>query len=512
MPHVSIHEAFQEQARKTPEATAITFNDVSWTYAELDSRANAIAARLMKSARTGALVGLLSERSLEMVAGILGILKAGAAYVPIDPVCPVDRRQFMLCDSKVNMVLAQKAFRQALGGYEGPVLDLEDFDAFDGGALETRNLHADDAAYVIYTSGSTGRPKGVVVTHGNVLRLFAETSSWFQFGAHDVWTMFHSYAFDFSVWELWGALLMGGKLVIVPYWLSRSPEDFVELVLRENVTVLNQTPSAFRQFVSAEEKRGQRADFSLRYVIFGGEALEFPSLRLWMQRHGEDRPCLINMYGITETTVHVTYRPVCKAEVQQGVSSRIGVPIPDLRVYLLDDRMNGVPQGASGEMYVAGCGVARGYLNRPELTAERFVPDPFGRPGQRLYRTGDLGRLHHAGDLEYLGRCDHQVKVRGFRIELGEIESILAEQEDVRESAVLVEEDQYGDRFLTAYVAALNGISRKRLRRYLETRLPEYMVPSKIVVLERLPLTENGKLDRSKLLARRSSDAVLSVR
>ena len=284
----------------------------------------------------------------------------------------------------------------------------------------------DNLAYAIYTSGSTGKPKGVLITHANVARLFESTNAWFGFGPEDVWTLFHSYAFDFSVWEVWGALLYGGRLVIVPYWVSRDPSAFRKLLLEERVTVLNQTPSAFRQLLQADlaETPG---DYALRYVIFGGEALELHSLRPWFERYGDQRPQLVNMYGITETTVHVTYRPISLTDVESRQGSVIGVPIPDLYIHLLDAQGEPVPVGVPGEIYVGGAGVARGYLNRPELTAERFITDPFDPSGKaRLYRSGDLARRLANGDIEFLGRIDQQVKIRGFRIELGEIEAAIA--------------------------------------------------------------------------------------
>src|SRR5215510_2830024 len=259
-----------------------------------------------------------------------------------------------------------------------------------------------------------------MVTHRNVARLLAATHDWFKFDEHDTWTLFHSYAFDFSVWEVWGALLSGGKLVIVPYWVSRSPENFYALLGRERVTVLNQTPSAFRQLSRIDAAQDGAEPLSLRVVIFGGEALERASLADWMDRHGEVQPRLINMYGITETTVHVTYHALTLPDARRETGSVIGEPIPDLQLYLLDKNLEPVPLGVCGEMYVGGGGLARGYLNRAELTAERFTPDPFGREaGARLYRTGDLARRLGNGDLEYLGRADDQVKIRGCSIEPG---------------------------------------------------------------------------------------------
>ena len=344
------------------------------------------------------------------------------------------------------------------------------------GVSEPQNL-----AYVIYTSGSTGHPKGVAVTQFNVLRLFAATQTWFGFNERDVWTLFHSYAFDFSVWELWGALLYGGRLVIVPYFISRTPEAFYELLLKEKVTVLAQTPSAFEQLMGAEEiSSNDGPRHALRLIIFGGEALDFGSLRNWYQRHDEHHPQLVNMYGITETTVHVTYRPLLALDAQESTGSMIGGPIPDLQVYILDKRAQLVPVGVSGELYVGGDGVARGYLNHPDLTAERFVPHPFsGIPGARLYRTGDRARRRSDGDIEYLGRTDDQVKIRGFRIELGEIEAVLGQHEAVKDVIVLAREDVPGESRLVAYfVPSRPDVLTINLRNYLKDRLPDYMIPS----------------------------------
>ncbi|HEY4590472.1 MAG TPA: amino acid adenylation domain-containing protein, partial [Thermoanaerobaculia bacterium] len=352
-------------------------------------------------------------------------------------------------------------------------------------------VRPDDLAYVIYTSGSTGRPKGVLVTHGNLTRLFDATDSWFRFGAKDVWTLFHSYAFDFSVWEIWGALLYGGRLVVVPWEVSRSPEMFLDLLERERVTVLNQTPSAFAQIAQT-----QRALPDLRLVIFGGEALDPASLEPWLKRHGDSKPRLINMYGITETTVHVTYRPLSLADARGERRSVIGVPFPDLSLAVMDRHLRPAPIGVPGELVVGGAGLARGYLGRPELTAERFVPDPFGRPGARLYRSGDLGRFLPDGDVEYLGRLDTQVKIRGFRIELGEIEAALV-QAGARQAVVLVREDRPGDRRLVAYL--IGDVSTEALRQALRERLPDYMVPAAFVALDAFPLTVNGKVDRKAL-------------
>jgi acyl-coenzyme A synthetase/AMP-(fatty) acid ligase/acyl carrier protein len=342
-----------------------------------------------------------------------------------------------------------------------------------------------------------------MVTHQNVACLFRSTELYYQFSDRDVWTLFHSYAFDFSVWEMWGALLYGGRLVIVPHLVSRSPEAFRELLAREQVTVLNQTPSAFRQLIQAGQRPGPSPELALRYVIFGGEALEMRSLTPWFERQGDQRPLLVNMYGITETTVHVTFRPLSAGDLGSG--SLIGTPIPGWQVYILDSRRQPAPIGVPGEIYVGGAGLARGYWHRPELTAERFVANPFSaEPGARLYKSGDLARFLPDGGIEYLGRVDHQVKIRGHRIELGEIESALARHPAVRECVAVAREDAPGDKRLVAYVVSTQdqaSLTPGELRAALQTKLPGYMLPSAFVFLNALPLTPNGKINRRALPA-----------
>jgi amino acid adenylation domain-containing protein len=504
-PEGSLHGRFEAQARRTPGAVAVTGEGESLAYGELDARADRVARRL-RALGVGpeVRVGLCLERSPEIAVAILGVLKAGGAYVPIDPAYPEDRIAYLVEDSGVPVVVAREGTANAVSASAARVLLLDDLlaDGDDDGGEVPADVHPDTAAYVIYTSGSTGRPKGVVVTHANVLRLFGATDPWFGFGADDVWTFFHSYAFDFSVWEIWGALLYGGRLVVVPFAVSRDPAAFRGLLAREGVTVLNQTPSAFRQLVHAD--REAEGALALRWVVFGGEALEPRSLAPWYDRHGDRRPRLVNMYGITETTVHVTFRALSRADAEAG-GSMIGEPIPDLGVYLLDGGMEPVPPGVPGEIFVGGAGPARGYLGRPALTAERFVPDPFaGVPGARMYRSGDRARGRADGDNEYLGRADMQVKVRGFRIEPGEIEAALAAHPGVREAVVLAREDEPGVRRLVAYVVPSGGdegAAPETLRAALAERLPDYMVPAAFVRLDAIPLTPHGKVDRRALPA-----------
>ena len=315
--------------------------------------------------------------------------------------------------------------------------------------------------------------------------------------------------------------MFGGRLVVVPYWVSRSPEAFTALLHRERVTVLNQTPSAFRQLMPRLLAAGSAEELTIRFVIFGGEALELKSLQPWFDHYGDERPRLINMYGITETTVHVTYRPITGADLDADIGSVIGKPIPDLRIYLLDQHRELVPIGVPGEMYVGGAGVARGYLQRPELTAERFITDPFSQTAgarAKLYRSGDLARRLPNGDLEYLGRLDDQVKIRGFRIELGEIEAVLGQHRAVRENVVIVREDIPGDKRLVAYVVAKDSsLTTFELRDFLKEKLPQHMVPSAFVLLDALPLTPNGKVDRRALPApdqsgRKSEESFIAPR
>ena len=509
--HQTLHGRFSAQAKATPAALAVSSAGASMSYGELDSRANRLASQLIDlGVQAGAPVGLCLDRSLELVVGLLGVLKAGAVYLPLDHAQPADRLAFLVQDSGVELVVTTTALASGLPAQptavcldeEGPMFRQQVVPQDAAPPSLSRSVGPEHLAYIIYTSGSTGQPKGVGVSHGNALRLMLATEAWFEFDPRDVWTLFHSYAFDFSVWELWGALLYGGRLVVVPYWVSRTPESFWQLVQQERVTMLNQTPSAFRQLIHAAEEGG--GESVLRRVIFGGEALELESLRPWFERFGDQQPQLVNMYGITETTVHVTYRPVALEDVERHAGkSVLGVPITDLQLYVLDRRGRLLPAGAAGELCVGGSGVAAGYLGRPGLTAERFVPHPWStRGGERLYRSGDLGRWLEAGEVEYLGRIDHQVKVRGFRIELGEIEAVLQRHEVVREVVVMVEQHSSGEPRLVAWLGSGGETppSTAELRTFAGGFLPDYMVPAACVWLDTLPLTANGKIDRAALL------------
>jgi amino acid adenylation domain-containing protein len=505
-PLATLPQMFEAQVESTPEATAVVFGDQTLSYAALNSRANQLA-HYLRSQAVGpeTVVGLYVERSLEMVVGLIGILKAGGAYLPLDPTYPQERLAFMLEDVRAPVLVTQSELLERIPKYRDRAVRLDaDWPAIarQSTTAPHNGLKPHNAAYVIYTSGSTGTPKGAVITHHNVVRLFGTTKDLFDFGPDDVWTLFHSFAFDFSVWEIWGALLHGGRLVVVPFATSRSPAEFLSLIARESVTVLNQTPAAFYHLMQADRQSpclGQ--SLALRYVIFGGEALDLGRLDEWYLRHCDGAPRLINMYGITETTVHVSYCALDQSIAAANSGSLIGRGIPDVQLYVLDGCLKPVPVGVVGELYVAGPGLARSYARRPGLTAERFVADPFGPAGSRMYRTGDLGRWRADGVLMFLGRADRQVKVRAFRIEPGEIEAALTRHRTVAQAAVIAREDVLGSNRLVAYLVPDTGqkADPATLRAHLRRSLPDYMVPSEFLMLKRLPLTPNGKVDRSAL-------------
>ena len=497
----TIHGLIEAQVRQRPDQVAVecTVNGVrtTLTYAELDARANRVAWTLREAGVVAdARVGLCLDRSLESAVAILGVLKAGGAYLPIDPAYPDERIEFTLADAGAQLLLTDMASRARLATLAPRLRTLTVAEAVQAGASDAAppvTVTPRDMAYVIYTSGSTGRPKGCMIEHRNVTRLLVNDRSRFDFNERDVWTVFHSFAFDFSVWELFGALVFGGRAVIVPRTVAQNSAEFLALLESTGTTVLNQVPSAFQPLMEEAVTRG--ATLAVRYVIFGGEALKPALLRRWRAFRPEAR--LINMFGITETTVHVTFKEIGEAEIA-AAASNIGRPIPTTTLYVLDGALEPVPIGVAGELCVGGLGVARGYLNRPELSAERFVPDPFAsEPGALLYRSGDLGRQLANGEVEYIGRRDHQVKLRGHRIELGEIEATLLSQHGVREAVVMVREDSPGDQRLAAYVVATDGatLTPPLLRDGMRAVLPEVMIPTAIEFLPRLPLTANGKVD-----------------
>ncbi len=547
--HQTLADIIHEQVLKHPDHPALVFEGVRWNYEQFEQKAVEIASQLHGlGVRRSDRVGIFMGRSADLIATIYAILKLGATYVPLDPAYPTDRIEYMIDDSGVKVVVTDSETRDQIPHGSHQILELgqgksrtssnsgrndrsltqihskdgkksdhdleithsnvqlseSNIEGKVGGKVQgvPQNTSPDDVAYIIYTSGSTGRPKGVEVTHANVVRLFSGSGSLFGFDDTDVWTMFHSYAFDFSVWEIFGALLYGGKLVVVPYWISRSPDAFFDLIQHENVTVLNQTPSAFQQLMEIDRREGGRKT-ALKWVVFGGEALDLKNLEGWSNRHGLDQPQLINMYGITETTVHVTYHRISRHDINQRVSV-IGNPLPDLTIDLCDEFGQLVPIGVPGEILVGGAGVAKGYLNRPELNAQRFATKKLHEnlTEERLYHSGDLARRRTNGTLQYLGRIDQQVKIRGFRIELGEIESQMSGFSGVSAAVVNVRQTETGNE-LVGYVVFHHEIDSQtqlsELREHLKKILPEYMVPNAIIVLEKMPLTTNGKIDKKAL-------------
>ena len=527
VPDQTLGELFTAQAARTPDAPAVAGEAGTWTYAQLDTISGRIAGYLAGlGAGPETIVAVAVPRSAEMVAALLGVVKTGAAYLPVDPDYPAERISFMLADARPAVLICTTAIAELLGpaaaggvaGVRPVVLDDPATSAAiaacpaSGPVAGPAGPRPDHPAYVIYTSGSTGTPKGVPVPARNVVSLIEAAGQRFGFGPGDVWTLFHSYAFDFSVWEMWGALLLGGSVVVVPYPVSRTPAEFLRLLAAERVTVLSQTPSAFYQLMQAEADDPATAGaLALRYVIFGGEALDLGRLDDWYQRHAADSPVLVNMYGITETTVHVTYVALDRELAASGAGSLVGRPLDNTRVFVLDGQLSPVPAGVVGEMYVAGTGVARGYLGRAGLTGERFVACPFGPAGARMYRTGDLARWTADGELVFAGRADKQVKIRGFRIEPGEIEAVLAAHPGVAQAALLAREDQPGQKRLVGYVVPAAGpVNVPELRAFVAARLPEYMVPAAVVVLDALPVTVNGKLDRAALPAPEFGGALTS--
>jgi amino acid adenylation domain-containing protein len=502
----TIVDRFEAAVAQWPEAIALVFEGARIDYRTLDMRANQLAWELIaRGVGPEDIVALSLPRGIDMIVGILGVLKAGGAYLPLDTVLPGERIAFMAADAAPKATITISALAAPFSGH---VLCLDTLAAdlrlrprpAPKNADRVRPLHCSHAAYVIYTSGSTGWPKGVVVAHRQVVRLFSAAKAVCACGPGDAWTLFHSYAFDFSVWEIWGALFHGARVVIAPQSITRFPEALRALLAEERITHFNTTPSVFYRLMEADTAQPESQKLALRKIIFGGEALQIARLAPWWTRYPEDAPRLVNMYGITETTVHVTQAPLGPYLLESGESSFIGSALQDLDVYVLDDRLQPCPEGVVGELYVSGEGLTRGYLRRPGLTASRFIAHPFGVAGKRLYRTGDLASWSRGGALTFHGRGDDQVKVRGYRIEPGEIEAALVALPEIAQAAVAARADKQGETRLIGYVTSSAGrIDAASLREQLACKLPDYMTPAAFVELPALPLTINGKLDRSAL-------------
>lgn len=516
-PESSLTHLFKAVVRQYPDHIAVTDGDSELTYRELDAKSDAIADELLSAGVVaGSHVGLYVARGSGTVAGLLGILKCGAAYVPIDPNYPAERARWTVGDSASVAVVTTSDLAPAFTGLDVRTVRLDLLPASGAPRPDAVHPGGTGPAYIIYTSGSTGEPKGVLVGHHEVVRLFSATREWFGFGPDDVWTVFHSAAFDFSVWEIWGALLHGGRLVVVPRDVARSPAAFHELLRSERVTVVNQTPAAFRR-LAAVDARAPLPLESLRTVVLGGERLDPATLRDWIDRHGDERPELVNMYGITEATVHASYRRLSRADLDADGPSPIGVPLRDLTFHVRGPDGEPVPDGQPGELHIEGPGVAAGYLHRPELTQERFsgsAPHTGERSEAasahracRTFRTGDRVVRLDDGQYGYLGRTDDQIKIRGFRVEPGEVEALLGRHRLVASAVVLPRDYGEDDVRLIACVVptegSTDGAPEKLVDelRDLALGLPDQLRPSAYELLETLPLTPNGKADRAALSA-----------
>lgn len=501
-----IHQLFEAQVEKTPDAVALIFNNQHLTYRDLNSRANQLAQHLQSlGVGTEILVGICIERSLEMVVALLAILKAGGAYVPLDPGYPQERLAFILSDTQVSVLLTQKELVAKLPTHTAFVICLDaDWNALakpTGGIAQNKkenlstSVTADNLAYVMYTSGSTGTPKGVSVIHRGVVRLVKETN-YAHLTDEEIILQLAPISFDASTFEIWGCLLNGGKLVIFPPH-TPSLDELGQIIQQYKVTTIWLTAGLFHLIV--DEKID--ALKSLRQLLAGGDVLSVPHVQKFLQT--VENCQLINGYGPTENTTFTCYHPIT-APLQPGVSIPIGRPIANTQVYILDNNLQPVSIGEVGELYIGGDGLAKGYLNRPDLTAEKFIYHSFdSNLITRLYKTGDLARYFPDGNIEFLGRIDNQVKIRGFRIELGEIEREIAQHPDVREVVVLARQDKTSEKQLTAYIVPHynSRYTHNKLRNFLQQQLPNYMMPSAFVMLESLPLTANGKVDRHKLPA-----------
>ena len=497
----TLHSWFARQVAISPRATALTAGGTSLTYAELHELAAAIAGRLVSAGvRRGDLVPVFVTRR-HIVPAILGVLMAGAAYVPFDPRYPDARLAGLAERVAAQVVLTEEDLAgRAKEWHDGRLILAAAVPEPDSTPVNVE-ADPDDLAYVMFTSGSTGTPKGVQVSHRNVTRLMAATAGLYDLGADDVWTMLHSFAFDFSVWEMWGPLLFGGRLVVVDDDTARTPDELLELIDTENVTVLSQTPSALASLATADEQRPVRLD-SLRLIVLGGERLDPAALAGWFARRGDEQPRIVNMYGITETTVHVTYRWITAEDMAPDTGSPIGVPLPDLEISLRDDDGAPVPAGEVGEICISGPGLARGYFGDQDSTAHAFRTVPWGRGDhRRTYFSGDLARAGSDGQLFYVGRRDEQVKVRGYRVELGEIGAVLKSHPDVIDACVTTDTgESVGSKLLAWATVRPGGTGPDGLRGFLTDRLPGHMVPNELRILDRMPLTPNGKIDRRALL------------
>lgn len=552
--HPCLHQQFEAVAARYPQRIAVTAERQCLTYGELNAKAELLAAELRShGVRPDTRVALYTPRGVGTVLGMVGILKAGGAYVPVDPALPPGRVRWMVRDCACPVVVTVTELRDPISRLGMAVIDLNSLvdgpvpapgnssespsespteypqgslphdvwgnpwpERTDGcpPVLPVRRAPSRSAdsnlAYVIYTSGSTGRPKGVAVEHRSVVHLFRRTQPWFGFTSDDVWAQFHSAGFDFSVWEMWGALLHGGRLVIIPFDTARSPAALHALLREQGVTVLGQTPGAFRRLVAADADAPAPLS-ALRLVVLGGDMLFPRALQPWLERYGDQRPRLVNMYGVTEATVHASYRPILRTDLAMAgpVASPIGSPLPGLTFHLRDADGEPVPPGTPGELHIEGPALARGYLGSPDLTQARFHEEVGPRGLRRLYRTGDLAIEFGDGQYGYLGRTDEQLKIDGLRVEPGEVESLLTCHPAVEHAVVLPREEDDGQVRLIAYVALAAPYDEEAARQLpgeldalAVAELPAPLRPAAYVPLPVLPLTARGKIDRAGLATR----------
>ena len=493
----TIVSLFEKQVILTPNNIAVKFEDNFLTYEELNSKANQLARYILNNgAKKGDIIGLRMDRSLEMIIGILAIIKAGCAYLPINMYYPIDRVLYMLTDSNASMLLTSNTIDDVLL-LDIPIISIDLSNETGIYSSNSTNLETvispEDLIYIIYTSGSTGKPKGAMLCHRNVVRLFKNDAPLYDFSENDVWTMFHSVSFDFSVWEMYGALLFGGKLVIVPEAVARDTNLYLDLLRKEKVTILNQTPTYFYNLLNSELDRLD-SSLCLRYIIFGGEALNPKSIQKWHFKYPFTK--LINMYGITETTVHVTFKELTEKDLKHNLSN-IGKPIPTLQVLILDQNQNLLPCGVEGEICVLGDGVFKGYLNRPDLNVQKLIHSKYSN--NILYRSGDSALFHSNGEIEYLGRIDKQVKLRGFRVELGEIEEKILLNANIKSCSVVKRVDSNGRDILCAYYTSNSNIEIKKIEEALQQDLPYYMIPQHFIKVDKMPTNINGKIDYAAL-------------
>lgn len=479
-----------------PEKIALSYQNINVTYKELAEKSNELAKRLIAlGIKEGEKIVVSLEQDEKLIILLVAIIKVGALYIPIDPSYPKERILFIIEDSESNYIISNMKKESLDSNYK--IISYEELQNIGNvGGIEL-DENPKENGYVIYTSGTSGKPKGVIVPARNIVALLNATKEEFNLRENDVWTMFHSYSFDFSVWEMWGCLLTGGNLIIVPRDIAKSYYDLHDLLVKKKVTIFNQTPASFYTLQKIDfEKRGSKLS-SLRLIIFGGEALDTSKIQSWFQKYPSAKCRIINMYGITETTIHVTYRNVYRRDPKY-LSNSVGKALSGWEISIRNENGESCLIGMEGEMWISGVGLANGYLNRNKLNEEKFIID---ENNKRWYRSGDLGRFRADGSVDYLGRIDNQVKIRGFRIELDEIKNVLLKIPFVEEAVIVVlNKENISKKQIGAFIQLKEKHTYEEIKKYLEKSLPDYMIPSKIVNVDKIPMTVNGKVDYNSLI------------